>query len=175
MPTAITVRSDFVVLSLLEIENPEFANWYALGVYWAMHGHYQGVGRYQDTYLVTNIERGILAGNYSCTQSGWFPMLGFKLGMVHGGFLVEPGDTLVILTDPDFTKGYAVGRNYHYTEALPEGRIFSDRLFNESVHEWALGYHEWHDAPEVLRYCLGCRIGELSAAVIPEMETVEIS
>ncbi len=166
MPTPITVRRNFVVPSLLEIEDVDFANWYSLGVWWSMFGDAQTKGPFEDTYLITNIARGILNGWYVDRSSGWFPMLGFKIGMVHGGWLSQPSDTLAVLTDPDFAKGYQVGRNYHYTEAIPEGRIFSDRLFSDSVHEWALGYRQWNNATEVFKYCLGCRIGELSTAVI---------
>jgi hypothetical protein len=169
MPISITIRSSFLVPALLEIEDPEFLSWYSLGMYWSMFGDCQERGPFRDHYIMTNIELGILNGWYVDRSSGWFPMVGFKLGMLHGGWLNRPAETLVILTDPDFRKGYQVGRNYHYTEALPEGRIFSDRLFNDSVYEWALGYHEWSDAQEVLRYCLGCRIGELSATVIPDI------
>jgi hypothetical protein len=172
MPNLITVRRNFVVPALLEIEDQDFAHWYSLGMYWAMFGDSQAQGRYQDTYLIHTIGMGINHGWYADKAAGWFPMIGLKLGMVHGGWLTEPAGTLMVLTDPDFTKGYWVGRDYHFTEAILEGRIFSDRLFCEAVHEWALGYSEWHDAPGVLRFCLGCRIGELSAAVIPAAEPV---
>ena len=126
-------------------------------------------GPYRDSYIITNIARGILNGWYDERSSGWFPMVGFKLGMLHGGFLCQPGNTLVTLTDPDFTKGYHVGRDYAFTEAPLENRCFSDTLFNDNLHEWAHGYREWREPSEVLYYVLGCRIGELSAAIIPAL------
>src|SRR5689334_276346 len=135
MPQSITVRRNFVVPALLEIEDPEFANWYGLGIYWSMFGDCQERGPLRDHYIMTNIERGILNGWYVDRSSSWFSMIGFKLGMLHGGWLSQQDETLVVLSDPDFRKGYQVGRNYHYIEALPEGRVFSDRLFNDSVHE----------------------------------------
>ena len=92
--------------------------------------------------------------------------------MVHGGQLVRPSDTLVVLTDPDFTKGYHVGRDYYFTEALLEGRHLTDRLFNEAINSWALDYFTWHEPEATLRYCLGCRIGELRSVLLPSGQTV---
>src|SRR2546425_7783163 len=114
-----------------------------------------------DIYLIDNISRNIQAGRFDSPSSPWFAHVGFYLGMLHGGYLVRPSDTLVVLTDPDFTKGYHVGRDYYFTEALLEGRRLTDRLFNEAVHEWALGYPTWHEPDETLRYCLDCRMGGL--------------
>src|SRR5690348_9525795 len=134
MPTMITVRRNFVVPSLLEIEEPEFAHQYDLGVYWAMCGDEQGNGPQTDCYIIENISRNLYAGRYDNPASSWFAHNGFYLGMLHGGFLVRPADSLVILTDPDFTKGYSVGRDYCFVEAPLEGRVLSDRLFNEAIY-----------------------------------------
>src|SRR5258706_6636081 len=106
MPNQITVRRNLVVESLLDINDPAFAHWYELGVYWAMYGDGQGSGCYDDCYLITNLTSHIRSGWYDDCNSGWFPMLGFELGMVHGGYLVEPSDSLGILTDPDFANVY---------------------------------------------------------------------
>src|SRR5947209_1945368 len=103
MPTCITVRRNFVVPALLEIENPDFAHWYSHGVWWAMFGDGEPKGPMHDTYLIDTIGSGITQGWYSNRNSGWFAMVGFKLGMVHGGWLSRQSDTLVVLTDPDFT------------------------------------------------------------------------
>src|ERR1700693_5841427 len=159
MPTCITVRRNFVVQSLLEIEDEQFAHWYSLGVYWAMFGEHQCNGPYHDTYLIHTLTSGVNQGWYTDRNSGWFTMVGFKLGMVHGGWLSQPSPTLVLLTDPDFTKGYYVGREYCFTEAVHERRIFSDRLFNDALHEWATTCHTWHEPHETFCYVLGCRVG----------------
>lgn len=169
---AIAVTRNFSVCPLLDIEDPEFAHWYSLGVFWAMHGDQQGKGPYDDNYLIDGIQRGITNGWYHDLHSGWFPMVGFKLGMLHGGYLISPSDTLVILTDPEFTKGYHVGRDYYFVEAPLEGRHLTDQLFIEAVHNWACDYATWHEPIETLRYCLGCRIGELSGALLPLSQVV---
>ena len=167
MPTCVTVRRNFVVPALLDIENPEFAHQYSLGMWWAMYGDEQGSGPYQDTYLIENICPNLYAGRYNRLSSPWFTSIGFYLGMCHGGYLVCPATTLVILTDPDFTHGYHVGRDYYFTEAVLEGRQLTDTLFIEAIHSLALDHAAWHDPEGVLRYSLGCRIGELSGAVLP--------
>src|SRR5947209_1527958 len=110
MPTCLTVRRHFVVPALLEIEDQDFAHWYSLGMYWSMFGEPEVHGPLPDTYLIHNLSSGIAQGWYNDRKSGWFAMAGFKLGMVHGGWLSCPTDTLVVLTDPDFTNGYYVGR-----------------------------------------------------------------
>ncbi len=158
--------------ALLDIEDQEFAHWYSLGVFWAMYGDQQGNGPYDDQYLIDNLTNHIRAGWYDNTSHGWFPLLGFELGMVHGGQLIRPSETLVILTDPDFTNGYHAGRDYYFVEAPLEGRYLTDRLFIEAVNSWALEYPNWHEPEETLRYCLGCRIGELSGALLPQTATV---
>ena len=74
---------------------------------------------YQDMYIIENISRNLYAGWYNSLSSSWFASVGFYLGMVHGGMIdpatrqPRPSDTLVILTDPDFTQGYHVGRDYY--------------------------------------------------------------
>jgi len=168
MATPITVTKQLTVEATIAIECPEFAHWYELGVWWAMYGDGQGKGRYEDRYLIDNVTSHIQAGWYDDLEGGWFPMLGFELGMIHGGFLVCPADTFVALTDPEFSKGYTVGREYYYTEALPEGRKLTDAMLFDTIHGWAVEYKQWRGWEAVLRYCLGCRIGELSVALIPD-------
>jgi hypothetical protein len=167
MPTTITVNKKLTVLALLDIEDAEFAHKYGLGVWWAMYGDEQGNGPYEDIYLTDNISLGLQAGRYNSLSSPWFSHIGFYLGMLHGGYLVHPSDTLVVLTDPDFTKGYYVGRDYYFTEAPLEGRHLTDRLFIEAINSLALDYHAYHDSEGVIRYSLGCRIGELSGTLVP--------
>lgn len=109
-------------------------------------------------------------------------MLGFELGMIHGG-MIEPitcelrsSASLVNLIDPDFTKGYSVGLEYYFFEAPPEEKHPSDTWLVGVIHEWALGYYTWHEPAETLRNCLGCRIGVLSVALfhLGEEECVRI-
>jgi hypothetical protein len=170
---AITVTRNFSVCPLLDIEHPEFARLYGLGMFWALYGEEQGCGPYEDTYLIENMERGINDGWYDNLSSPWFASLGFYLGMLHGGMLdpatrqLRHSETLVVLTDPDFAQGYHVGRDYYFTEALLEGRHLTDTLFMEAINGLALDHHTYRDPVEVIRYALGCRIGELSGAILP--------
>ena len=115
MPTIISVTRRLSVEPLLDINDPEFARWYSHGVFWAMYGDYQGLGPYDDRYLIENISRNIEAGRYGRPDSPWFASAGFYFGMVHGG-MIEPGThalricpAIVVLTDPDFARGYEAG------------------------------------------------------------------
>src|SRR6266704_5705618 len=89
MPSVISVTRSFSVPALLDIENPEFARLYGLGVFWAIYGEEQGRGAYEDTYLIENICRNLHAGWYDSLSSPWFASIGFYLGMVHGG-MIDP-------------------------------------------------------------------------------------
>ena len=150
MPTCITVRRNFVVPSLLEITDPDFAHQYSLGLWWAMYGDYQGNGPYDDRYLIENVSRNIQASRYDNLSSPWFTSLGFYLGMLHGGWLVQPSDTLVVLTDPDFAEGYWLG--------CQEARKLTDGTLTFMIHQWALS----RIAGQALAYGLGKVAGSLS-------------
>ncbi len=82
MPTLIAVTRTFNVPGLLDINDPEFAHWYGLGVFWAMYGDEQGNGPYDDRYLIDNISRNIQASRYNSLSSPWFASVGFYLGML---------------------------------------------------------------------------------------------
>ncbi len=156
MPTCITVRRNFVVPSLLEITDPDFAHQYSLGLWWALYGDEQGKGPYDHRYLIENISRNVHAGRYDSPSSSWFAAVGFYLGMIHGGWLVRPSDTLVVLTDPDFTKGYQQGRQ--------ERQQLTDSTLTFMIHQWALSRITGH----ALACGLGILAGSLSHALIPE-------
>jgi hypothetical protein len=181
MTTLVSVTRKLSVEALLHIHNPQFKHWYELGVWWAMYGDEQGKGVYEDTYLIDNIERGIVQGRYSDLASEDFPHLGFYLGMIHGGIIdprthqLRAADAVVVLKDPDFIKGYQVGREYYFHEAPEHEKCVTDAYLIDTIHGWALGYHEWQERKQVLRYVLGCRIGALSARLIPELFSASIS
>lgn len=172
MPTQVRVTSKFSVQALLDIDNAEFAHWYELGVWWAMYGDEQGRGIYRDQYLIHTIGDGLQRGWYDSLLSGWFPMVGFKLGMVHGGMLdpatraVRSSASLVVLSDADFARGYHAGRRYYFFEGGNEHRL-TDGLLVEHINSWALERHEWREPEQTFRFTLGCRIGELSSELIP--------
>jgi hypothetical protein len=172
MPTTVRVTSKLTVQALLDIDNAEFAHWYELGVWWAMYGEEQGRGPYCDSYLIETIGGGLKNGWYNSLLSGWFPMVGFKLGMIHDGMLdpvtrlVRSSASLVVLRDVDFTRGYHAGRRYYFFEGGSEERLTDARLV-EHINAWALEYHEWREPEATFRFALGCRVGELSGELIP--------
>ncbi len=152
---AISVTRRFSVEPLLDINDPEFARWYSHGVWWAMYGDYQGNGPYNDQYLIENISRNIHAGRYDSPSSSWFTAVGFYLGMLHGGWLVRPSDTLVVLTDLDFAEGYQQSRQ--------EEQQLTDSTLTSMIHQWALN----RVAGQALAYELGSLTGALSRALVP--------
>jgi hypothetical protein len=172
MSTRISVKRGFTVDALLDIDNAEFAHWYELGVWWAMYGDEQGRGAYHDKYLIDTIGHGLKSGWYNSLLSGWFPMVGFKLGMIHGGMLdpvtslLRSSSSLVVLCDANFTRGYQAGRYYYFFEEGNNERLTDARLV-EDINSWALEYHEWREPEQTFRFSLGCRIGELSGELIP--------
>ena len=145
------------VCPLLAITDEEFAKWYRHGVFWALYGDEQGCGPYDDRYLIENVSRDIQAGRYNNLSSPWFTSLGFYLGMLHGGWLVRPSDTLVVLTDPDFTEGYQQGRQ--------EEQQLTDSTLTSMIHQWALG----RITDQALAYELGLLTGALAQMLIPAM------
>ena len=141
------------VCPLLDITDAEFEQQYSNGVWWAMYGDEQGKGLYADDYLISNVTRNLKAGKYNNPSSSWLPTSGFYFGMLHGGWLIHKPDTLVVLTDTQFTKGYY------------DGRKCCDRLTDKEIimllHMWA---HN-RGGDQVLSYLLGKVTGTLSHAL----------
>ncbi len=127
MPTVISVTRSFSVPTLFDIEDAEFAHQYGLGVWWAMYGDDQGNGPYDDHYLIDNISRNIQAGRYDRFPSPWFAHTGFYFGMLHGGYLAGQAETLVVLTDPDFTRGYRQRRQ--------DGQPITDNIVVHTINQ----------------------------------------
>lgn len=152
MPTRITVTRSLTVPVLLDVNDPEFAHWYELGVFWALYGDEQGKGPYEDRYLIDNISRNIQAGRYDRFPSPWLSSAGFYFGVLHGGYLVRPSDTLVVLIDPDFTAGYRQG--YQHEQLLN-----ADTLMR-TIHQWAL---KRLNGP-----ALACELGALTCTLAQE-------
>jgi hypothetical protein len=81
----LTITRKLSIEPLLDITDPEFEHQYEMGVWWAIYGDEQGKGKYDDRYLVGNIEL-LLKRGFDLNH------IGFYLGMVHGGYLVSQGD-----------------------------------------------------------------------------------
>jgi hypothetical protein len=163
MPTIISVTRRFSVQALFDITDPEFARWYGHGLFWAMYGDYQGNGPYEDIYLIENISRNLQAGRYNNPSSPWFTSLGFYLGMLRGGMLdpatrqLRERNTLVVLTDPDFARGY--------NQRHQDGQLLTDSIFAQFIHQWALN----RITDQALAYELGLLTGALAQMLIPAM------
>ena len=139
------ITRELSVCPLVDITDPEFEHQYELGVWWAMYGDEQGKGPYDDEYLIGNVSRYIKRGWHNDMS------IGFYLGMIHGGWLVKPSDTIAILTDPDFTRGYKDG--FGTFERL------TDTSLTETINACASA------CSQVLAYELGKLTGTLSHAL----------
>jgi len=159
---------------LLDIQSAEFAKQYEHGVFWAMHGDEQGNGPQSDSYLITNLTAHIENGHFHDLKSPSFSLLGFFLGMVHGGILSpQTGQqrpevsTLVLLHDPNFTKGYEAGREWYYFEARANERRLNETFVIQRFHELATEHDHYREQQSVLNFTYGCLIGELSGQPFP--------
>lgn len=126
-----------------------------------MYGDEQGTGPYEDTYLIDNIARSLRAGSYDHPASPDLAPSGLYIGMIPGGNLV-PGshclreaDSIVVVTDQNFARGYHQGQRY----AVP----LTDTLLMQQLHQFAAQGVQG----SALAYELGCIIGSLSLAIIP--------
>lgn len=162
------------VTPILDIQNTEFAEQYQLGAYWARYGDEQGDGPQPDIYFITNITNLIKSSHLNDLQSTWFPLLGFFLGMVHGGLvspqtgLLRPNlTTLVKLSDHDVMRGYRAGRVWFFYEVNEDERRLTDTFLMQRLHELATESHTFMDVQGTINFALGCILGELSGQVLP--------
>jgi hypothetical protein len=81
----LTITRTLSIEPLVHMTDPEFEHQYKLGVWWAIYGDEQGNGKYNDAYVMENIDNN-LRRCFDITH------VGFYLGMVHGGYLVAKGD-----------------------------------------------------------------------------------
>jgi len=121
------------------------------------YGDEQGRGPYEDRYLIDNISRNLQAGRYDRFPSPWFAHTGFYIGMLHGGYLAGPAEALVVLTDPDFARGY--------NQRHQDGQLLTDTVFAQFIHQWALN----RITDQALAYELGLLTGVLAQMLVPAM------
>lgn len=162
------------VLPLLDIHKNQFADQYQQGAWWARYGDEQGKGPQPDSYFITNVTWLIDKGRFHDLQSPWFPLVGFFLGMVHGGILdpvtglLRPDvTTLVRLNDPDLTRGYRAGRVWFFYEADPNERRLTDSYLMQRLHELARDRSSFKEEQGTINFSLGSLLGELSGQVFP--------
>lgn len=170
---AITKQQD--VTPLLDIQNPNLADSYWLGVHWAMYGDEQGDGPQPDTYLIENITRYIEQGRFHGLTDPLLPSLGFILGMVHDGILDPQTDTLrpnltslVILSNPDVIHGYYAGRRWFFVDSgSDEERHLTDTMVMQRLAELANPKYPHDDKQACINFSIGNILGELSGHFFP--------
>jgi hypothetical protein len=174
MAIQLQITGKLQVAPLVDIHNAEFAKGYTDGLWNCLFGEREGTGPLEDSYLIdsleTDIKHNLFNGQHERTLHH---SLGFYLGMIHGGVLARNGQllrdvtTLVMLSDPDITRGYYVGREYSFTDLEPQERLFTDsslvKCIREDVEE---DPYPWKDR-STWNYATGCLLGELSVHLFP--------
>jgi hypothetical protein len=115
--TLLQIARNLYVTPLVDIQNPAFADTYSKGLWWAMHGDYDGEKPIPDCYLVENLKRDASKGMFDGQHDDSLYHLGFYFGMLHGSILdrrsgqLRPDVTaLVTFTHPNAKRGYSVVR-----------------------------------------------------------------
>ncbi len=151
------------ITPILDFQSVELAGQYWLGV---QHGMQQS-GPQADQYLIEHLTR--------CIMTFQFHPVVYYLGAVHGSIL-DPRtcelrsqvSTLVMLTDPEVSRGYYAGRVWFFvsTETDQERRL-TDMLVMQRVHELATDEYRHADKQGCINFGIGCLLGELSGHLFP--------
>ncbi len=183
MAMTLQITQQLSVTPFLDVQDVTFAKHYSYGVRWSLFGERENSGLLEDSYLVQNFMRYIVAGCFDGQhEQAVFQSIGFCLGMIHGGMLLPDGTqrsevtALVCIQNQDFAKGYQIGRNWFFNEFEPHERMKTDRDFvqrlqgfvedQESVHP---GYFHTGGTDLIFWY-IGCLLGELSGYIFPQRE-----
>jgi hypothetical protein len=133
MQVALQVTKKLTVTPLIDIQHSAFADTYSKGLWWAMHGDYQGEKPLPDSYLIDNLERDASRGFFDGQHDDSLDHLGFYFGMVHGGILVprtgqlRPNVTaLITFSQQDTARGYMVARRSCFYDREPASNIDTD-------------------------------------------------
>jgi len=176
MQATLQVTKKLTVTPLIDIQNPAFADTYSKGLWWAMHGDYEGEKPVPDSYLVDNLKRDASKGTFNGRHDDSLYHLGFYFGMLHGSIL-EPRSgqlrpdvvALVTFTHPNTKRGYAVARRDHFYYA-DETHVQTDSALIKELSDIALDLMSYPDDPDSWYYAIGCLLGGLSIPLFPDTD-----
>jgi hypothetical protein len=176
MQATLHVTKKLTVTPLFDIENPAFANTYSRGLWWAMHGDYEGEKPLPDSYLVDNLKRDASKGMFDGQHDDSLHHLGFYFGMLHGsildprnGQLRSDVNVLIRFTHPKSRRGYAVARRDHFYYAVGTYVRTESALLKE-LCEMVLDLLSYLEDPDSWYYAIGCLVGGLSIPLFPETD-----
>ena len=141
-------------------------------------------GPLPDSYFVENLKACVARHKFDINTSSQHTVqntICFWLGMIHGGVLspdtglLRPDvTTLVVITHPEFGRGYNVGRRWYFFDAMPdEDRRYTDERVVQEIRELVTEIpEEFAEGADGLcvQYCVGTLLGALSAQLFPMTE-----
>jgi hypothetical protein len=174
MSAPLQVTKRVGVTPLVDTHNERFAQGYADGLRWCLYGEREGTGPVADSYLVenlqTDIKHNLFDGHH---EQELYHSLGFLLGVIHGGVLDRRGQilpgvtTLVMLSDPDITRGYRAGRECYFLDLEPHELYMTDSFLVDRLREDVQdGPYPWQDR-NTWNFLTGNVLGELSGRLFP--------
>ena len=176
MQATLQVTKKLTVTPLFGIETPAFADTYCRGLWWAMHGDYEGEKPLPDGYLVDNLKRDANKGMFDGQRNDSLYHLGFYFGMLHGSILdprssqPRPAVTaLVTFTHPKARRGYAVARRDHFYYA-DVSYIPTESALVKELGEIVLDLMSYPDDLASRYYAIGCLVGDLSIPLFPHTD-----
>ena len=164
------------ITPLFDIETPAFADTYSKGLWWAMHGDYDGEKPLPDSYLVDNLKREASKGMFDGQHDDSLPHLGFYFGMLHGSILDPRSDqlcrdvtALLTFTHPKSRRGYSVARRDHFYYA-DVTYIRTESALLKELSEIVLDLMCYPDDPSSWYYAIGCLVGGLSIPLFSDTD-----
>lgn len=158
----------------IDIQSREFAKQYELGVWWSMYGDEQGRGPVAASYLVNNLKCYAERDYFGTNDPYHLYLLGFFLGMYHGGILsphtgrLRPDvTTLAHLDHRGAKRGYRAGREFYFVDAEPHEKRYTEHSLIERLRESVTGMASWHDGDGTWFFAVRCLLGELSGQLFP--------
>ncbi|MGH2496271.1 MAG: hypothetical protein ACRDIV_16365 [Ktedonobacteraceae bacterium] len=169
MTTRLPIASRLHVTPLFDIQHPPFAKLYRDGVYWSLFNE-RCASPLTDRSFLTNL-RETLNNADGVEQHG---TIGFHFGRLHGAILSPDTGrpragvtTLASFQHMEAARGYAIGREWYFTDASPAERTHSDASVLEVLHQLQHDSLRFHDEEATWYYALGSLLGELSGSLFP--------
>ena len=176
MQATLHVTKKLTVTPLFTLETPTFADIYSRGLWWAMHGDYEGEKPQPDSYFVDNLKRDASKDMFDGQHDNSLHHLGFYFGMLHGSILdprsnkLRPDVTaLMTFTHPNTKHGYSVARRDHFYYA-DITYVRTESALLKELSEIARDMISYSDDPDSWYYAIGCLVGGLSIPLFSETD-----
>lgn len=173
MPTILSITSRLHVTPLLDIHHLQFEKLYRDGVRWSLFKERTN-SPVTDHFVLENLRSSLAETDSDGKHAHCLMLIGFHFGRLHGAILspktgtLRPGVTaLVRFQNQNAARGYQVGREYYFIDALPNERTFTDAGLLERLQELQRDSAAFHDGEDTWYYAIGCILGELSGQLFP--------